>query len=607
MNILSLLSEKNIITKEDVASVENELRTKGGTAESILIKKGLDPNIILETKSGHLNTPVFHVGDKKVSSDILGYIPEESALHYKFVPVGLSDGILAVGLIDPNNIKALDALNFISSKINLPFKVFLISETDFNKVINMYQGLSQEVTRALGEYELESAANADKTAVRFGKDAVEDTKQLIKEDAPVTKIVDNLLKHAVDDGASDIHIEPVGDSIRVRFRVDGILNIKLTLPSKILKAVVSRVKILSGLRLDEQRKPQDGRFSMKIDGRKIDFRVSTFPSYYGEKVVMRILDTESGSVSLEEIGLSKQNLKTIKRAVNKPHGIILISGPTGSGKTTTLYAMLKEFDRDHKNVLSLEDPIEYNIPGVNQSQMHPEIGYSFASGLRTVLRQDPDIIMVGEIRDKETAELAIKAALTGHLVLSTIHTNDAVGVISRLVEMGIDPYLIAPTLIVSIAQRLVPRLCEGTGVPISAEGGIKIMIDKAFEDLPGEYRKIIPNISKVYEIEPTKECPSGVSGRIGVFEILEVNGEIQKIILNNPTDIAIAEAARRNGMLSMKEDAIIKASNKIISFKEIGTLDGEFLAAEDAINAEEVKKVTEDDIVSQKKKRNDEG
>ena len=334
------------------------------------------------------------------------------------------------------------------------------------------------------------------------------------------------------------------------------------------------------MRLDEKRKPQDGRFSATIAGRKIDFRVSTFPAFYGEKVVMRILDASRGLQKLDEMGLSEENIKIIKDAILRPYGLILISGPTGSGKTTTLYAMLNEVDKEEKNVLSLEDPVEYNIPGMNQSQVRPEIGYTFATGLRTTLRQDPDIIMVGEIRDKETAELAIQAALTGQLVLSTIHTNNAVGVVPRLLEMGIDPYLIPPTLIIAMAQRLVKVLCPKSGKQVPVEDSLKIMIDKQFEDLPEKYKKEISEIKYVYEAEPSKNCPNGTKGRIAVFEVMTMSKELEKVILENPTDASIRKVARDAGMITMKEDAILKSSQKIIPFREVNTLGGTFLSVE---------------------------
>jgi type IV pilus assembly protein PilB len=326
------------------------------------------------------------------------------------------------------------------------------------------------------------------------------------------------------------------------------------------------------MKLDEKRKPQDGRFSARIEGRKIDFRVSTFPAYYGEKVVMRILDQEKGVRALEEIGFTGRNLLAIRAAMKRPYGLILISGPTGSGKSTTLYAMLKEINDESKNVLSLEDPVEYNMEGVNQSQVRPEIGYTFASGLRTTLRQDPDIIMVGEIRDKETAQLAIQAALTGHLVLSTIHTNSAIGVVPRLVDMGIDPYLIAPTLALSMAQRLVVRLCPDGGKARPLEEAMEIMVQKQFEDLPAEYKKEIQMKGDVYDAVPTATCPNGVRGRIAVSEVLAIDKELERIILNTPTEEAIYKYARNKGMVTMKEDAISKAFKKEIPFEEVNRL-----------------------------------
>jgi type IV pilus assembly protein PilB len=335
---------------------------------------------------------------------------------------------------------------------------------------------------------------------------------------------------------------------------------------------VARIKILSNMRLDEKRKPQDGRFSARIEGRNIDFRVSTFPTYFGEKVVMRILDQEKGVKKLDDIGLSPKNLALIRKAILKPYGLILISGPTGSGKTTTLYSMLNEIDREHQNVLSLEDPIEYNIEGMSQSQVKPEIGYDFANGLRTTLRQDPDVIMVGEIRDKETAQLAIQAALTGHLVLSTIHTNSATGVIPRLIDMEVDPYLIAPTLILALAQRLVAGLCPGSGTPIPIEGSLKLMIDSQFTDLPQKYKDEIVFSDNVYEASTTADCPNGIRGRVAVMEVFEMDKDVEAVILKDPTELAISKLVRGKGMLTMKEDAIVKAMNRQIPFEEVNTL-----------------------------------
>lgn len=511
------------------------------------------------------------LGDKGVPFEILNYIPEESAIHYKIVPIGVEKGVLEVGMVSLDNIEAEDALNFISASIHMPFKTFLISQEDFNRVIETYKGLTGEVTKALTD--LESELSSADVEIESSKASEPEAKTpSIIEDAPVTKIVATILRYALDGSASDVHIEPMRESVRVRYRIDGVLYISLVLPLKVHPAVVARIKILCDMKLDEKRKPQDGRFSAKIEGRKIDFRVSTFPSYYGEKVVMRILDPERGVKKLDQMGFTERDLKLLQSAITRPFGLILITGPTGSGKSTTLYSMLNEIDRDESNVLSLEDPVEYNIDGVSQSQVHPEIGYTFATGLRTTLRQDPDIIMVGEIRDKETAQLAIQAALTGHLVLSTLHTNTALGAIPRLIDMGIDPYLIAPTLILSMAQRLVAQICPEGGKPMPVEGSIERIINKEFQDLPVDIKNSLPLGKEVLGISPTPSCPKGVRGRLAVIEVFEMTKELEKMILTNPTETSLWPIVRNQGMLTMKEDAIIKAFQKKIPFEEINKL-----------------------------------
>ena len=395
---------------------------------------------------------------------------------------------------------------------------------------------------------------------------------MIIEDAPVVKIVATIVRYAVEGEASDVHIEHMREKVRVRFRVDGILNTSLVLPVQVHQAVVSRIKVLSQMRLDERRKPQDGRFSARIDGRRIDFRVSTFPAYYGEKVVMRILDQAKGVRKLDDLGMSERNLALVRSAIDRPYGLILLTGPTGSGKSTTLYSLLSEVDRENYNVLSLEDPIEYNIEGVSQSQVRPEIGYSFETGLRTTLRQDPDIIMVGEIRDKETAQLAVQAALTGHLVFSTLHTNDAAGVIPRLIDMGVDPYLIAPTLVIAIAQRLVGLLPPKSGEEVPVEGSLKAQIDRQFADLPEQYKAAIPFANTVMKIKPTPECPRGTRGRQAVFEMFVMDKDIEQAILSRPTATEINRIVREKGMLTMKEDAFIKAFKRVIPIEEVNKL-----------------------------------
>lgn len=580
MNILPVLVEKKIIEKNDVSSIKEEAVSLGVTIENILTKRGIDPNIILQIKSEQLNIPTWKLEDKRVPFAVFKYIPEESAIHYNFVPIGVKDNVLEVGIINPDNIEALDALNFISTKIDMPYKVYIISEEDFKSVLKMYKGFSGEVNKAISELEYEFIEKEQKEKTSK-KSKEEDLADIVKEEAPVIKIVANIIRYAVEGKASDIHIEHMDKSVRVRFRIDGTLHTNLVLPSKIHSAIVARIKVLSFMKLDEKRKPQDGRFSANINDKRIDFRVSTFPAYYGEKVVIRILDTSKGIWNLDEMGFDERGIKLIRSAIEKPFGLILISGPTGSGKSTTLYSMLGEMEKDTKNVLSLEDPIEYNIEGVSQSQVRPEIGYTFANGLRTTLRQDPDIIMVGEIRDKETAKLAVQAALTGHLVLSTIHTNNAFGVIPRLIEMDVDPFLIAPTLVIVIAQRLVKKLCSNSGIPVHIDASLKLMIEKQFSDLPEKYKKKIPTDGKFYNAEITKECPSGTKGRTAVYEILDMNKELEEAILTNPSEMELRKIARSHGMLTMKEDAIMKAFNKIIPFSEVNTLEGDDLVSED--------------------------
>jgi len=586
-----VLVKQGVIEAKDLSSIREKTQSSGENIEEALLSFGISEEDILRAKSEYYAMPVKNVETSSITDQVLDYIPEEAAVYYQFVPIGVSNGVLEVGIMDLDNISARDALNFISSKINLPFKTFIISQEDFNKVINLYKGLSGEVTKALTELETEfvtgfkGGGDGEEDKEKDKKKGIEETEDVsdlggggggagakIIENAPVTKIVATILRYAIDGRASDIHIEPTASNLRVRFRVDGIMNTSLVLPIRVHSAVVARIKIMSNMRLDEKRKPQDGRFSAKLNERGVDFRVSTFPTFFGEKVVIRILDQEKGIKKLNELGLSKNNLEKIMSAIDRPYGLILISGPTGSGKSTTLYAMMNEVDKDHKNVLSLEDPIEYNMEGMNQSQVRPEIGYTFASGLRTTLRQDPDIIMVGEIRDKETAQLAIQAALTGHLVFSTIHTNNAIGVIPRLIDMGVDPYLIVPTLVLAIAQRLVRSFYPGAGKPVKVDASLEMMIDRQFADLPEIYKEEIPFGKEIYEIAPAPNCPSGVKGRVAVMEVLEIDREMDQIILKNPTEPEIWKYARSKGMLTMKDDALIKVFKKIIPFEEFNTL-----------------------------------
>lgn len=584
MDILSLVRAQGVLTEEALVEVERQVRT-GMSYEEAFIKAGVPADVMRTVFATYYDVPAYSLkSDTILSQEILAYLSEESARYYKIVPIEVKDGVLIVACNDPDNLQVREVLNFVSQKHNLPYKLVYMLAHDLEKALTSYESLTGEVGEALGTLETELEAEISQREKESKKKQQPSTESLddLKEDAPVTKIVATILRYAVDGAASDIHIEPSEDRVVVRFRVDGELQKSLELPRNVRDAVIARVKILASARLDEKRKPQDGRFSATFDGRKIDFRVSIFPTSHGEKVVMRILDNVRGINTLEETGISDYNLEVIRRVLKEPYGIILISGPTGSGKSTTLYSMMDELDKETQNVLSLEDPVEYNIENVNQSQVRPEIGYTFAAGLRAALRQDPDIIMVGEIRDKETAQLAIQAALTGHLVLSTIHTNNAMGVVPRLIDMGVDPYLIAPTLKLAIAQRLARRMCPNSGKPIPITGQIQRVIDKTFETLPERFHDRIPKSDTMLHPEPTAGCSSGTKGRVAIMETFEITDEVRELIQKGSSEDELYKAARAHGFMTMYEDAIVKAMNHVIPYEEMNVfstkigLEGDF-------------------------------
>lgn len=580
MSFLEELAKKGVINESQIGEIKTRAKEDfNGDIEEALTQSGIPEKRILEIKAEYLGLPLKDINPGEMSFDVLRYISEDSALHYHFVPIELKDGVLEVGVIDPENMQAMDALQFISTKIGIPFKIFLISKSDYESIMQTYKGIGSQVGEALKELSQEEIANIKNLSEENLSKEIKNVKigeeVKIIEDAPVIKIVAVILRNAIEGNASDIHIEYTGEKVKVRFRVDGSLHTTIVLPPNVYSGIVARIKILAKLRLDEKRKPQDGSFSANIDGRKIDFRVSSMPAYYGEKVVMRILDPEKGVKPIDQLGFSEMNLNIIREAIKKPYGLILITGPTGSGKSTTLYSMMNELDKERSNIVSLEDPIEYHMPDINQSQMMPEIGYTFASGLRSILRQDPDVIMVGEIRDKETAQLAIQAALTGHLVLSTLHTNSAVGAIPRLVDMGVDPYLIAPTLIVSIAQRLARMTCPSSKKLVPMDESVKKQIEEQMKDLPEEFKKDIIYKNEMYETVPSQECPSGTRGRVAVFEMFKVDKDMQAVILKNPTNAAIYKLARSKGMMMMREDAMLKSLQGIIPFTEVYNFNNE--------------------------------
>lgn len=581
MSLIQELATRGLISQEQTTEILRLADEKyNGSIDDALVDVGVDEDTLLTFKGEYFSLPTITLKKEGVDVEALKLFPKETMEQYKMIPLSIDNGVINVGVLDPENTETTDALQFISSKNDLGFKIFLIRKKDFDKVTKQYQGFSSEVSTALDDLNLEGPdapgletkdVNSDIVDINAPSKVISGKKENSKivEDAPVIKIVAVMLRHATEGNASDIHIENTGVEVRIRFRVDGILHTSLKLPLNVYSGVVSRVKILAKLRLDEKRRPQDGGFSVKINNSKVDFRVSTFPALYGEKVVLRILDQEKGVRSLEDLDLRTEHFDLIKKALTLPYGLIIISGPTGSGKSTTLYAMLNALDREGRNVVSLEEPVEYQIEGVTQSQVHPEIGYTFATGLRSILRQDPDIIMVGEIRDAETAQLAIQAALTGHLVISTLHTNNSIGIVPRLVDMGVDPYLIAPTLRLAIAQRLAQRTCSDARQEVVMDETTKAMVFEQFKDFP-ENKKTQLNISsKMIQTVPSPTCPSGTRGRMAIFEMFEITKEIERLILESPTEQALYKNLREKGMITMKEDALLKSLQGQIPLQEV--------------------------------------
>jgi len=568
MTLLQQLVKKGILEKEKAASLDFEIKSSGKKEEEVILEKGIVPeNFLFDLKSENLKIPLKEVVASEIPLKILELIPEESARYYKIVPLAKRDNFLEIGMVSPEDLKAQEALKFLARQGKFSYKVFLITLTSFNNLLKQYRTLKREVSRALEE--LETELREEKREVRVMKAA---EFERLAEEAPIIKMVAVILRHAVEGGASDIHIEPTKDKSRVRFRVDGILYSSIFLPLSVHSAIVARIKILANLKIDETRVPQDGRFSTRFDSKDIDFRVSTFPTSLGEKVVIRVLDPAEGLKSFEELGLERRNFEMVKAAIKKPYGLILATGPTGCGKTTTLYTILNLLNKEGVNIVTLEDPIEYFIGGVNQSQIRPEIGYSFSQGLRQVVRQDPDIIMVGEIRDEETAALAINAALTGHIVLSTLHTNNAVGVIPRLIDMKVKPFLIPPALSIAIAQRLVAKLCPACKKKVKARKEVKDLILSEVESLPQIIKKEvkIPSPLMVYEAKGCKKCNfRGFAGRIGVFEVMSMTDELAAIILRTPEEQKIIQEASRQGMITMKQDGILKVLDGITTTEEV--------------------------------------
>ena len=569
--LLEELLKRNLINEEVLSSTLLEMKSSNLSEEKAILKKELmSSEKLLSLKSELLETPVFeNVLELQIQDEVLAIIPEESAKYYKMIPLRLISGVLEVGMLEPKDIKAKEVLLFLARQHKIEVKIYLISEADFEEILKKYRDMQEVIGEALNEL----GGEKESEMVFLNEDDEKiDTSELLEDQAPIIKMVAAILRNGVEGKASDIHIEPNSKEVKIRFRIDGNLEDTLKVPLATHAAIVARIKILSRLRIDETRMPQDGRFSTKISGKEIDFRVSTFPTKLGEKVVIRILDPNEGLRSYKEIGLSENNLEIIKEQIIRPYGMILSTGPTGSGKTTTLYSILQQLNKPDVNIVTLEDPIEYFVSGVNQSQIRPEIGYTFARGLRSVVRQDPDVIMVGEIRDEESASLATNAALTGHIVLSTIHTNNAVGVISRLIDMKIRPFLIPSSLNISIGQRLARKLCPHCIEKIEPLPKIEKMIISELSKIKKEQREKIkiPNKIYLYRSKGCKKCNNkGEKGRVGIFEILKMTSPLEKIIVENPVDSALEAEASRQGMINMRQDAILKALEGKISMEEV--------------------------------------
>lgn len=556
MELIEELVKQGKIPEQKKAELKGQASTLGKTEEEVL----LENNIMAEEdlfaiKAKLTKTQLFKPNPDEVPIEVLELISEEVAVNYKMIPLFKKDNVVGVGMVYPENILAQNALRFLGRKQNVTYQVYLITFSDLTNLLKLHRNLKRETTKALTQL------NKEQGDILQSLSGDLDSVKVSDEEAPIIKMVLVILRHAIDGNASDIHIEPAREKLNIRFRQDGVLHLSLFLPLNVHRSIVSRIKILANLKIDETRIPQDGRFSAKINNKDIDFRVATFPTLYGEKVEIRVLNPAQALQSFEKMGLAGRNLELVQAAIAKPYGLILASGPTGSGKTTTLYALLRTLNKEDVNVVTIEDPIEYSIGGVNQSQVKPEINYTFSEGLRQMLRQDPDIIMVGEIRDDQTANLVIHAALTGHVVLSTLHTNSAVSSITRLIDMGIKPFLIPSTLRLVINQRLIRTLCEACKKKVKASDKVKQYIAAVAKTLPAAAKKdmALQDPLHVYEANGCSACNfKGYKGRTGLFEVLSMTDELADIIMKNPSEKLMMQAAQKQGMATMAQAGIIK-------------------------------------------------
>lgn len=565
------LLDSGLATSKDIENAGKKAEKEKKDLGEVLVSEGkLSQDDLSRLQAYILGIPFVSLEKEKIDLSILSLIPEPIARSHNIVAYKKRENELEVAMLDPQDLETID---FIKKKLNLKVLSRLTDPNSIKSVLSQYQKTLQAEFGDIVKQEVESFKIVREEGTGLEN---EDLKKLA-EDLPIVRIVDTLLRHAILQRASDIHIEPMEKEVVVRYRIDGILHDAMVLPVKVASGILARIKILSNLKVDEKRLPQDGRFKIETPDEKVSFRVSTLPVYNGEKAVLRLLPENSKGFTLEGLGFTAEQIETVHYAVKRPVGMILATGPTGSGKTTTLYTVLDILNTPEVNISTIEDPIEYQMPRINQTQVKPDIGLTFANGLRTLVRQDPDIIMVGEIRDNETAALGINAALTGHLVLSTLHTNSAAGAIPRLLDMKVEPFLLASTLAIIIAQRLVRRLCDSKEKYYLNKDQLKnlgkeVDLDRVLQFLKAE-KVIAPSAGwdevPFYNPKPSKESPDGYKSRVGIHEVLKVTETIKSLLMSNISSDAIEKQAKEEGMMTMLEDGIVKSAQGITTIEEI--------------------------------------
>lgn len=560
------LKEHGLISEPVFDRLRGEIKTAGPAFDIdswLVSQKVMDEEAVTQARATFFNLPYIDLRSGSIPSEAASFIPKESITFYNLAPFEFKDNVLKVGVTDPTNLQALQALEFVGQKQGVQVQIYLASRSSIDVMVGRSKNLTSVVGEALQDFQVQ---RDKETAPKTQSQA-----QSNIEGAPIVRIVDVILSNAIEANASDIHIEPSDTDVRVRYRIDGILHTSLMLPKHVHPAIISRLKILSNLKIDESRLPQDGRFHVDVGGKSVDLRVSILPLIYGEKVVMRILDKSGKVPTLEDLGIRGKTLEWVLENIKKTHGIFLITGPTGSGKSTTLYSILSMINTMAVNIVTLEDPVEYFIEGINQSQINAEIGLTFAAGLRSILRQDPNVIMVGEVRDKETAELAVHAALTGHLVFSTLHTNNAIGAMPRLIDMEIEPFLLTASVNLVVAQRLVRKICQNCRREQPVPESVVAQLKSELVGVPDVYYETIEKDKiQFYKGEGCEKCErTGYRGRLGIYEALSIVPEIQDLILAKEPSGKILEVANKQGMISMRQDGIIKVLRGETTLEEV--------------------------------------